>query len=80
MFFEFSTFRCFPPRLNSFTVYFDIPSSVECGTQVENNGTHMVYSNAIIGSTGDVVGPISRRQTMEINFSCALQLGMFYRS
>ena len=65
---------CDPMVVNSM-VEFNIPASVECGTNVENNSTHMVYSNTISGATGDVIGTISRRRTMEISFSCALQLG-----
>ena len=68
------------PMVGNSTVEFHIPASAGCGTTVENNGTHMVYSNTISGATGDGIGIISRRRTMEINFSCALQLGHRLRS
>ena len=68
------------PMIGNSTVEFLIPASGDCGTAVENNGTHMVYSNTISGATGDVIGTISRKRTMDITFSCALQLGQRLRS
>ena len=61
--------------LTGSSVEYNFPASNECGTTVNNNGTHLIYSNVISGTTGDIAGIISRRRSMAINFSCALQLG-----
>ena len=63
------------PTLNGSTVTFNIPVSNECGNRVENNGTHLIFGNVIYGSTGIADGIITRVKSVEINFSCALQLG-----
>ena len=61
--------------LKGLLVEFNIPTSNACGTIVNNNGTHLIYSNVISGSTGAKHGIISRHRLIDINFSCALQLG-----
>lgn len=46
----------------------------DCGTQISNNGTHMVYMNAIQAQQGTSNGVITRMRTLMIDFSCEFSL------
>ena len=45
-----------------------------CGNKIGNNGTHMIYSNAIQAQQGRSYGVITRMRTLMIDFSCEFDL------
>ena len=54
-------------------IVMSIPTTSECGTEVVNNGTFLVYSNAVIGEIREREGTITRKKTLELDFECAFQ-------
>jgi hypothetical protein len=50
-----------------------LPATSECGTEVTNNGTYLVYSNAILGQVRDHNDPITRKKFLELEFSCGFE-------
>lgn len=50
-----------------------LPTSSECGTEVVNNGTFIIYSNAVIGEIRARDGTITRKKTLELDFECAFE-------
>merc|ERR1712113_994120 len=53
-----------------FSILDDIKS---CGTDVFNNGTHFIYSNAVQGSIGMSNSVISRTRHVKLDYECAFQ-------
>ena len=50
-----------------------IPTSPECGTRITRNDTYIVFANAIVGSIGGSNGVITRKKTIEVEFSCGYE-------
>jgi hypothetical protein len=57
-------------------VEMSIPTSSECGTIIENNGTYLLYSNAIIGDVREHDGVVSRKKYIDVDFHCAFESDM----
>jgi hypothetical protein len=53
-----------------FSILDDIKS---CGTDVINNGTHFIYSNAVQGSIGMSNSVISRTRHVKLDYECAFK-------
>jgi len=51
-------------------VEMSIPTTSECGTTVTNNGTYLVYSNAISGDVRERNGAITRKKLIGLDFEC----------
>ncbi|XP_072530493.1 uncharacterized protein [Salminus brasiliensis] len=45
-----------------------------CGTNLTANGTHFIYENAIQGVEDSAEGPINRKNSLKLNFSCVYQI------
>ena len=57
-------------------VEMSIPVSSECGTKIKNNGTYLVYSNAIVGDVREHDGVVTRKKTIHLDFGCAFESNM----
>ena len=65
------------PVLDGDNYVFTITENIEdCGTSVNNNGTHVTYENAVQSTIGTDNAIISRKRNMKINFSCFFELEM----
>lgn len=65
------------PVLDGDNYIFTITDDIEdCGTSVNNNGTHVTYENAVQSTIGTDNDIISRKRNMKINFSCFFELEM----
>ena len=69
------------PVISNSAVLFNLPlSSNDCGTQVVENGTHLIYTNVIqVGGCGQEEKIISRHRKIEIFLTCAMQIGPYYK-
>ena len=42
----------------------------DCGTEISSNGTHIVFSNSLRGTAGEILGKITRQRVMNVQFEC----------
>merc|ERR1712048_498381 len=53
---------------------FSLPTNSNCGTKVDHEETQIKYSNRLHAVTGHTHAPISRSRSIEIDFSCSIEL------
>ena len=54
-------------------VEMSIPTTSECGTEVSNNGTYLMYSNAVIGDVREHDGVVTRKKFIDLDFECGFE-------
>merc|ERR1712003_597232 len=64
---------CFS-HLEEGNVTFWIPTNQQCGTQIKNENDQLTYSNKIHSFSGKQTGVITRSKSVEVDFSCSLNL------
>jgi len=55
-------------------LYFTLPTNTDCGTIIEHKTTEIKYKNRLHAVTGHNNGAISRSRSIEIDFSCSIEL------
>jgi hypothetical protein len=59
-----------------FAIEMSIPTTTECGTNVVNNSTHVVYSNAVMGEVPvSHEGILTKNKELNLEFECAFEIG-----